>query len=115
VGQALKSSDYGKCGWSIKPVSGTAPYYAEAFSPLPGRCFRLVARGGQRAGPLPGAARLARLLAGPERPPLPGQGLRGPPATRRPLSHPSATAPPSPGWAVRMAGERSHGRRCPDP
>jgi hypothetical protein len=31
----------------VEPVSGTAPYYAEAFSPLPGRCFRLVARGGQ--------------------------------------------------------------------
>jgi hypothetical protein len=27
-----------------------APYYAEAFSPLPGRCFRLVAHHGE-AGP----------------------------------------------------------------
>jgi hypothetical protein len=27
-----------------------APYYAEAFSPLPGRCFRLIARPGW-AGP----------------------------------------------------------------
>ena len=27
-----------------------APYYAEAFSPLPGRCFRLIARPGE-AGP----------------------------------------------------------------
>ena len=24
-------------------MSGTAPYYMQAFSPLPGRCFRLVA------------------------------------------------------------------------
>jgi hypothetical protein len=31
----------------VEPVSGTAPYYAEAFSPLPGRCFRLVARHGE--------------------------------------------------------------------
>jgi hypothetical protein len=29
----------------------TAPYYAEAFSPLPGRCFRLVARDGE-GGPV---------------------------------------------------------------
>jgi hypothetical protein len=29
-----------------------APYYAEAFSPLPGRCFRLVASQGE-AGPTP--------------------------------------------------------------
>jgi hypothetical protein len=28
-------------------MSGTAPYYAEAFLPLPGRCFRLVARDGE--------------------------------------------------------------------
>jgi hypothetical protein len=27
-----------------------APYYAEAFSPLPGRCFRMVSRHGD-AGP----------------------------------------------------------------
>jgi hypothetical protein len=27
-----------------------APYYAEAFSPLPGRCFRMVAQQGE-AGP----------------------------------------------------------------
>lgn len=25
----------------------TAPYYAQAFSPLPSRCFRLVARDGE--------------------------------------------------------------------
>jgi hypothetical protein len=31
----------------VEPVSGTAPYYAEAFSPLPGRCFRLAARHGE--------------------------------------------------------------------
>jgi hypothetical protein len=28
-----------------------APYYAEAFSPLPGRCFRMVTRQGGGAGP----------------------------------------------------------------
>jgi hypothetical protein len=33
-------------------VSGTAPYYAEAFAPQPGRCFRLVARRGGQAGPV---------------------------------------------------------------
>jgi hypothetical protein len=30
----------------------TAPHYAEAFAPLPGRCFRLVARHGGQAGPV---------------------------------------------------------------
>jgi hypothetical protein len=47
-------------------VSGTAPYYAEAFFPLPGRCFRLVSRGGEGGGPrtatrglrIPNAARM---------------------------------------------------------
>jgi hypothetical protein len=41
-------------------MSGTAPYDTQAFSPLPGRCFRLVA-GGEGGGPdpLPGPARLA--------------------------------------------------------
>jgi hypothetical protein len=29
----------------------TAPYYAEAFAILPGRCFRLVERAGE-AGPM---------------------------------------------------------------
>jgi hypothetical protein len=29
----------------------TAPYYTEAFSPMPGRCFRMVARGGE-GGPV---------------------------------------------------------------
>jgi hypothetical protein len=28
-----------------------APYYAEAFSPLPGRCFRMVTRQRGGAGP----------------------------------------------------------------
>jgi hypothetical protein len=27
------------------------PYYAEAFSPLPGRCFRMATRHGGGAGP----------------------------------------------------------------
>ena len=31
-------------------MSGTAPDYTQAFSPLPGRCFRLVA-GGEGGGP----------------------------------------------------------------
>jgi hypothetical protein len=31
----------------------TAPYYAQAFSPLPGRCFRFVSRGGEGDGPTP--------------------------------------------------------------
>jgi hypothetical protein len=29
-----------------------APYYAEAFSPISGRCFRLVSRQDQQAGPI---------------------------------------------------------------
>jgi hypothetical protein len=28
-------------------TTGTAPYYAEAFFPLPGRCFRLITRAGE--------------------------------------------------------------------
>jgi hypothetical protein len=28
-----------------------APHYAEAFSPIPGRCFRLVSRQDDQAGP----------------------------------------------------------------
>ena len=55
-----------------------APYYAEAFFSLPGRCFRMVAHPGE-AGPshcLSGD--LARVLAGAQRPPLPDRGLRGP-------------------------------------
>jgi hypothetical protein len=32
-------------------TAGSAPYYAETFSPLPGRCFRLVARAGGEGGP----------------------------------------------------------------
>jgi hypothetical protein len=31
-------------------MSGTAPYYTQTFSPLPGRCFRLVC-GGEGGGP----------------------------------------------------------------
>jgi hypothetical protein len=31
-------------------MSGTAPYYTQEFSPLPGRCFCLVA-GGEGGGP----------------------------------------------------------------
>ena len=31
-------------------MSGTAPYYAEAFYPMPGRCFRLIS-GGEGSGP----------------------------------------------------------------
>ena len=34
-------------------MSGTAPYYMQAFSPLPGRCFRLVGRGGRGPTPCP--------------------------------------------------------------
>ena len=31
-------------------MSGTAPYYTQAFSPLPGRCSGLVS-GGEGGGP----------------------------------------------------------------
>ena len=31
-------------------MSGTASYYTQAFSPLPGRCFRVVS-GGEGGGP----------------------------------------------------------------
>jgi hypothetical protein len=31
-------------------MSGTAPYCMQAFSPLPGRCFRVVS-GGEGGGP----------------------------------------------------------------
>ena len=31
-------------------MSGTAPYSTQAFSPLPGRCFRVVS-GGEGGGP----------------------------------------------------------------
>ena len=31
-------------------MSGTAPFYTQAFPPLPDRCFRLVA-GGEGGGP----------------------------------------------------------------
>ena len=36
--------------WFRILLSCQEPYYAEAFSPLPGRCFRLVAHPGE-AGP----------------------------------------------------------------
>jgi hypothetical protein len=29
-----------------------APHYAEAFSPIAGRCFRFLSRGDQEAGPI---------------------------------------------------------------
>jgi hypothetical protein len=32
--------------------SSRAPYYAQAFAPQAGRCFRLVARRGGQAGPV---------------------------------------------------------------
>jgi hypothetical protein len=32
-------------------MSGTAPYYAEAFFLVPGRCFRLISHGSQGGGP----------------------------------------------------------------
>ena len=44
-------------------MSGTAPFYTQALSPLPGRCFRLVASQSE-AGPThcPQAGGLARVL-----------------------------------------------------
>jgi hypothetical protein len=32
-------------------MSGTAPYYAEGFFPVPGRYFRLISHGRQGGGP----------------------------------------------------------------
>jgi hypothetical protein len=32
-------------------MSGTAPYYAEAFFPMSGHCFRLISHGSQGGGP----------------------------------------------------------------
>jgi hypothetical protein len=61
-------------------MSGTAPYYTQAFSPLPGRCFRLVS-GGEGGGPT--HCPEPPVWRGPfrtQRPPLPGRGVRGPPA-----------------------------------
>jgi hypothetical protein len=40
-------------------TTGTAPYYAEAFFPMLGRCFRLIARAG---GEPPGHADPKRLV-----------------------------------------------------
>jgi hypothetical protein len=50
-----------------------APYYAEAFSLLPGRCFRLIAHKGE-AGPThcPELVAWRGVVASAERPPLPG-------------------------------------------
>jgi hypothetical protein len=31
--------------------TGPAPYHAEAFFPVPGRCFRLISHGSQGGGP----------------------------------------------------------------
>jgi hypothetical protein len=58
-----------------------APYYAEAFSRLPGRCFRLVAHHGE-AGPTPCPEPVAwrGSMQAPKRPLLPGRDLRRPPA-----------------------------------
>ena len=39
-------------------MSGTAPYYTQAFSNLPGRCSAGAGGGGRRPDPLLGAARL---------------------------------------------------------
>jgi hypothetical protein len=47
-------------------MSGTEPYYMQAFSPLPDRCYCLVSGGeGGRPDPLPGAIDLARPLPHP--------------------------------------------------
>jgi hypothetical protein len=37
-----------------RPVSGDqpAPYYAQAFAAMPGRCFQLVSRGAEGGGPI---------------------------------------------------------------
>ena len=61
-------------------MSGTAPYYTQAFSPLPGRCFRLVS-GGEGGGPTHcPEPPVWRALPHPQRPTLPGRGVRRPPA-----------------------------------
>jgi len=62
-------------------TAGTAPYYAEAFYPMPSRCFRLVS-GGEGGGPThcPEPLVWRGPLPYPQRPPLPGRGVRGLPA-----------------------------------
>jgi hypothetical protein len=58
-------------------MSGTPPYYTQAFSPLPGRCFRLVA-GGEGGGRSTARTRPSGgAFPCPQRPPLPGRGMRG--------------------------------------
>jgi hypothetical protein len=57
-------------------MSGTAPYDTQAFSPLPGRCFRLVS-GGEGGGPTHcPEPPVWRARPYPQRPPLPGRGVR---------------------------------------
>jgi len=55
-------------------MSGTAPSYTQAFSPLPGRCFRLVSGGGG-GGPThcPEPPVWRGPLPCPQRPPLPAR------------------------------------------
>jgi hypothetical protein len=43
-----------------------APYYAEAFPPLPGRCFPMVGHHAEAGHREAGAGRLARVVAGAE-------------------------------------------------
>jgi hypothetical protein len=61
-------------------MSGAAPYYTQAFSPLPDRCFCLVS-GGEGGGPTdcPEPPVWRGTFRAPQRPPLPGRGVRGPP------------------------------------
>jgi hypothetical protein len=66
-------------------MSGAAPYYTQALSPLPGRCFRLVASQGE-AGPTHCSEPVAwrGSWRAPKRALLPGRGLRrAPPRPRR--------------------------------
>jgi hypothetical protein len=55
-------------------------FLRQSLFTLPGRCFRLVINQGE-AGPPTAASRWPGAASGgPERPPLPDRGLRGPPA-----------------------------------
>jgi len=59
-------------------MSGTAPYYTQAFSPLPDRCFRLVS-GGEGGGPTHcPEPPVWRAPSVPQRPPLSGLSRSGP-------------------------------------
>jgi hypothetical protein len=62
-----------------------APYYAEAFLADQRPLLPNGHPTGRRSwpDPLPRAGRLARVLAGPKRSPLPDRGLRGPPTNPR--------------------------------